>query len=50
MMANRTFLSSYARTLACIAHDPRLRLRHAANLGMPKRSAYGIVTYLAEAG
>ena len=37
--------------LLCIAHDPRARLRDiAASLGITERSAYGIVTDLAEAG
>jgi hypothetical protein len=49
MVANRTFPSSYARALACTRHDTRLRLRHAAGLGITERSAYGIVTGLAEA-
>ena len=36
---------------ACIAHDPGVRLRDiAASLGITERSAYGIVTDLAEAG
>ena len=35
----------------CIAHDPGARLRDiAASLGITERSAYGIVTELAEAG
>jgi hypothetical protein len=50
MVANRTFPSSYARALACTRHDTRPRLPHAADLGMTERSAYGIVTDLAEAG
>jgi IclR-like helix-turn-helix domain-containing protein len=37
--------------LLCIAHDPGVRLRDiAASLGITERSAYGIVTDLAEAG
>jgi len=50
MMANRTFLGSYAQALACTGHDPRLRLRRAAGLGIAERSAYGIATDLAEVG
>lgn len=50
MMAGQAFLSSYALVLACIGCDTRLRLRHAAGLGITERSAYGIVTVLAEAG
>ena len=50
-MANWTFLTSHARVLLCIAHDPGARLRDiAAGLGITERSAYGIVTELAEAG
>ena len=50
MVVNRTFPGSCARALACAGHDTRLRLRHAADLGITERSAYGIVTDLAEAG
>jgi MarR family len=49
--ANWGFLTSHARVLMCIAHDPGVRLRDiAAGLGITERSAYGIVTELAEAG
>ena len=42
--ANRSFLTSHARVLMCIAHDPGARLRDiAASLGITERSAYGIV-------
>jgi IclR helix-turn-helix domain len=51
MVANWTFLTSHARVLLCIAHDPGVRLRDiAASLGITERSTYGIVTDLAEAG
>ena len=51
IMANWSFLTSHARVLMCIAHDPGARLRDiAASLGITERSAYGIVTELAEAG
>jgi DNA-binding MarR family transcriptional regulator len=51
MAANWTFLTSHARVLLCIAHDPGVRLREiAASVGITERSAYGIVTDLAEAG
>ena len=51
IMANWSFLTSHARVLLCIAHDPGVRLRDiAAGLGITERSAYGIVTELAEAG
>ena len=50
-MANWSFLTNHARVLLCIAHDPGARLRDiAAGLGITERSAYGIVTELAEAG
>ena len=50
-MANWGFLTSHARVLLCIAHDPGARLRDiAASLGITERSAHGIVTELAEAG
>ncbi len=50
-MANWTFLTNHARVLLCIAHDPGVRLRDiAARLGITERSAYGIVTDLAEGG
>ena len=50
-MANWSFLTSHARALLCIAHDPGARLRDiAASLGITERSAHGIVTELAEAG
>jgi DNA-binding MarR family transcriptional regulator len=49
--ANWSFLTSHARVLLCIAHDPGVRLRDiAARLGITERSAYGIVTDLATAG
>jgi DNA-binding MarR family transcriptional regulator len=49
--ANWGFLTSHARVLLCIARDPGVRLRDiAARLGITERSAYGIVTELAEAG
>ena len=50
-MGSWTFLTSDARVLLCIAHDPAVRLRDiAASLGSTERSAYGIVTDLAAAG
>ncbi len=46
-----SFLTSHARVLLCIAHDPGVRLREiAARVGITERSAYGIVTELVEAG
>jgi len=51
MVATWTFLTNHARVLLCIAHDPGVRLRDiAASVGITERSAYGIVTDLAEAG
>ena len=50
-MTSWGFLTNHARVLLCIAHDPEVRLRDiAARLGITERSAYGIVTDLAEAG
>jgi MarR family len=50
-VANWTFLTNHARVLLLIAHDPGVRLRDiAASVGITERSAYGIVTDLAEAG
>ena len=50
-MENWTLLTSHARVLLAIAHDPGIRLRDiAATLGITERSAYAIVTDLTEAG
>jgi hypothetical protein len=50
-MEGWSFLTSHARVLLCIAHDPGVRLRDiAASLGITERSAYGIVTDLTTAG
>lgn len=50
-MAKWSFLTNHARALLCIAHDPGVRLRDIAiALQITERSAYGIVTDLAEAG
>jgi DNA-binding IclR family transcriptional regulator len=50
-MAKWTFLTNHARALACIAHDPGVRLRDiAVELGITERRAFGIVTDLTEAG
>jgi DNA-binding IscR family transcriptional regulator len=50
-VANWGFLTNHARVLLCIAQDPGVRLRDiAARLGITERTAYGIVTDLAEAG
>ena len=47
-MADWGFLTSYARVLICIAHDPGARLRDiAASLGITERSACGILVGLA---
>jgi hypothetical protein len=46
-----TFLTSHARVLLLVAHDPGVRLRDiAASLGISERSAFGIITDLVEAG
>ena len=45
------FLTNHGRVLLCIAHDPGVRLRDiAADLDITERTAYGIVTDLADAG
>ncbi len=50
-MRDWSFLTNHARVLLCIAHDPGVRLRDIATaLGITERSAYGIVTDLADAG
>lgn len=50
-MANWSFLTNHARALLVIAHDPGVRLRDiAAALDVTERSAYGLVTELADAG
>jgi hypothetical protein len=50
-MARWGLLTSHARVLLCVAHDPAARLRDvAASLGISERSAHGIVSDLAEAG
>ena len=50
-MASWGFLTTHARVLLCIAHDPGARLRDiAASLGITERTAHGIVTDLTEAG
>jgi DNA-binding IclR family transcriptional regulator len=51
MAAEWSFLTNHARVLVCIAHDPGVRLRDiAATLDITERSAFGIVTDLAEDG
>jgi hypothetical protein len=50
-VAGWSFLTNHARVLLRIAHDPGARLRDiAASMGITERSAFGIVTDLAEAG
>ena len=50
-MEHWSFLTNHARALVCIARDPGVRLRDIADrVGITERSAYGIVTDLAEAG
>ena len=50
-MTGWTFLTSHARVLLCVAHDPGVRLRDiAARLDITERTAYGIITDLVEAG
>jgi MarR family len=46
-----TFLTSHARVLLLVAHDPGIRLRDiAASLDITERSAFGIITDLVQAG
>jgi hypothetical protein len=50
-MGGWTFLTYHARVLLLVAHDPGVRLRDiAASLDITERSAFGILTDLAEAG
>jgi hypothetical protein len=50
-MASWTFLTIHARVLLLVAHDPGVRLRDiAASLNITERSAFGIITDLAQAG
>jgi DNA-binding MarR family transcriptional regulator len=50
-MADWSFLTSHARVLPCIAHDPGVWLRDiAARTGVTERTAYGIVTDLTQTG
>jgi DNA-binding MarR family transcriptional regulator len=50
VVADWSFLTNHARVMLCIAHDPEARLRDiASTLGITERSAYGIVTDLADA-
>ena len=50
-MGSWAFLSNHGRVLLFLARDPGMRLRDiAARAAITERSAYGIVTDLAEAG
>ena len=50
-MPSWTFLTTHARVLLLVAHDPGVRLRDiAASLGITERGAFGIITDLVEAG
>jgi hypothetical protein len=50
-VASWTFLTPHARVLLCVAHDPGARLRDiAASLNISERSAFGIISDLAQAG
>ena len=50
-MGEWSFLTNHARVLACIAHDPGVRIRDiAAVLGVTERNASGIVADLTTAG
>jgi len=48
---NWTFLTNHARVLFCLAEEPNLRLREAAErIGITERAVQRIVTDLEEAG
>ena len=50
-MASWTFLTTHARVLLLVAHDPGVRLRDiAASLDVTERSAFGVISDLVEAG
>jgi hypothetical protein len=50
-VASWTFLTSHARVLLMVAHDPGVRLRDiAASLDITERSAFSIIADLVEAG
>ncbi|HZM56147.1 MAG TPA: MarR family transcriptional regulator [Acidimicrobiales bacterium] len=50
-MAQWTLLSNHGRVLLCIARDPEVRLRDiAVEVGVTKRSTFGIVSDLADDG
>jgi DNA-binding IclR family transcriptional regulator len=50
-MTEWSFFTNHARVLICIVRDPGMRLRDiAAALDITERSAYAIVTELAQAG
>lgn len=50
-MAEWSCLTNHARALLCISQDPGVRLRDiASTLGITERSAFGIVTDLADSG
>lgn len=50
-MSRWTFLSNHGRALLCIARDPEVRLREiAVDIGVTERSAYAIVSDLADGG
>jgi hypothetical protein len=50
-VASWTFLTTHARVLLLVAHDPGVRLRDiAASLDITERSAFGIITDLVQAG
>jgi hypothetical protein len=50
-VASWTFLTTHARVLLLVAHDPGIRLRDiAASLDITERSAFAIITDLVQAG
>jgi hypothetical protein len=50
-VASSAFLTTHARVLLCVAHNPGVRLRDiAASLDITERSAFGIIADLVQAG
>jgi DNA-binding IclR family transcriptional regulator len=46
-----SLLTTHARVLVCVAHDPDIRLRDiASTVGITERTAYGIVAELTKDG
>jgi DNA-binding IclR family transcriptional regulator len=51
LVSDWTFLTNHTRVLACVARDPRMRIRELAEcVGITERAAHRIVCELEEAG